>query len=132
MESLNELFSKALGIEEPVFIEKITFGTKGNKIIFGAQDNGFHIDNITFGSCGSELHIHLDFNRSARFTCPQCGALELPPGGAQPQRKQYPDFFGHECHIIYRLPYKMCPKCGKYVALNPYEKLFSIIGERVF
>jgi hypothetical protein len=45
-----ELFSMALGIEAPVFIDEITFDEKA-----------------------SELHIHMNFHRGGRFACAGCG-----------------------------------------------------------
>ncbi|MDR2531914.1 MAG: hypothetical protein LBC82_03630 [Oscillospiraceae bacterium] len=48
-----QLFEFALGIEKPVFIEKIEFDK---------QDG--------------ELHIHMNFERGGKFTCPACGKVE--------------------------------------------------------
>ena len=48
-----ELFSTALGITEPVYIEK-----------------------IMFDSDAGELHIHMDFRPGGRFSCSGCTETE--------------------------------------------------------
>ena len=50
MDIQQQLFGIALGIEEPIFLEKIDFN----------KDEG-------------ELHIYINFRRDAKFTCPICG-----------------------------------------------------------
>jgi hypothetical protein len=49
------LFGMALGIEEPIYIEKIDFDK-----------------NL------GELHIHMDFRKGGRFACSECGKTNLP------------------------------------------------------
>ena len=50
-----QLFSTALGIAEPLYIDKIEFDGKEG-----------------------ELHIHMDFRRGGKFACTGCGAAGLP------------------------------------------------------
>ena len=50
-----ELFSIALGIAEPVYIEK-----------------------IKFDSIEGELHIHMNFHPGGRFSCSGCTEADLP------------------------------------------------------
>ena len=49
------LFGMALGIEEPIYIEKIDFDK-----------------NL------GELRIHMDFRKGGRFACSECGKTNLP------------------------------------------------------
>ena len=50
-----ELFSAALRIEEPIYI-----------------------DEIVFDQAKGELRIHMNFRRGGRFACAECGEAELP------------------------------------------------------
>ena len=50
-----ELFSTALGITEPVYIDKIVFD--------GAE---------------GELRIHMNFRHGGKFSCSECGTEGLP------------------------------------------------------
>ena len=50
-----ELFSTALGLAEPVYIDEIVFD----------QSEG-------------ALHIHMNFRRGGKFACSECGAEGLP------------------------------------------------------
>ena len=47
---MNELFTRALGIEAP-----------------------WRIIEVSFSELERELNIHLDYPRGSRFRCPQCG-----------------------------------------------------------
>jgi hypothetical protein len=50
-----ELFSAALGISEPVYIDEISF------------DMG-----------KGELHIQMNFRQGGRFACSECGEANIP------------------------------------------------------
>jgi transposase len=85
-----ELFSAALGIEGPVYINEITF------------------DEIA-----SELHIHMDFRRGGRFTCSECGEKDLPVYDTVEKTWRHLNFFQYKCYIHMRTPRTQCTKCGK-------------------
>ena len=85
-----ELFSTALGIEEPVYIDKIMFdGTEG------------------------QLHIHINFRRGGKFACSECGAGDLPVHDTVDKRWRHLNFWQYKTYIHMRTPRTKCPKCGE-------------------
>jgi len=94
-----ELFSIALGIQEPVYINGIEFdGDKG------------------------ELHIHMDFRRGGRFDCPDCGAANLPVHDTVEKIWRHLNFFQYKCFIHMRTPRTKCPKCGERLWTPPWGR----------
>ena len=94
-----ELFSVALGIEEPVYIDEIVFD--------GAE---------------GELHIHMDFRRGARFSCPECGYPGLPVHDTVEKAWRHLNFFQYKCYIHLRTPRTKCSKCGERLWLPPWSR----------
>ena len=71
-----ELFSIALGIDEPVYIEKIMFdGGKG------------------------ELHIHMNFRSGGRFTCSECSESDLPVYDTTEKTWRHMNFWQYKTYI---------------------------------
>ena len=94
-----ELFSLALGIKEPVYIERIDFsgGT-------------------------SELHIHMNFRRGGRFNCSECGEPDLSVHDTVEKTWRHLNFFQYKCYIHMRVPRTKCPKCGERLWLPPWGR----------
>ena len=94
-----ELFSVALGIEEPIYI-----------------------DEIVFDPAESELHIHINFRRGGRFACSECGADGLPVHDTIEKTWRHLNFFQYKCYIHMRTPRTKCPKCGERLWLPPWGR----------
>ena len=52
-----ELFSMALGVEEPLYIESIIHDSEAG-----------------------ELHVEMNFRKGGKFACSECGAQSAHPG----------------------------------------------------
>lgn len=89
----------ALGIEEPVYIDEISFDT--------AQ---------------VELHIHMNFRRGGRFACSECGTEDLPVHDTVEKTWRHLNFFQYKCYIHLRTPRTKCPKCGDRLWLPPWGR----------
>lgn len=79
----------ALGIEEPIYIEKIDFDK----------------------SLG-ELYIHINFRKGGRFTCSEFGKKDLPVHDTEDKVWRHLNFFQYKCYIHLRTPRTDCPECG--------------------
>lgn len=85
MDALNELFAKALHIEKPWEIVKVTFHESEKR-----------------------LDIHVDFPRGSIFVCPQCGC-EVKAYDTTEKQWRHMNFFQYECHLVARIPRIECP-----------------------
>ena len=94
-----ELFSLALGIAEPVFIDEIAFD----------------------GATG-ELHIHLNFKRGGKFTCPECGAAGLPVHDTVDKTWRHLNFWQFKTYLHMRTPRVKCPQCGERLWMPPWGR----------
>lgn len=94
-----ELFSAALGLEEPVYINE-----------------------IAFEPAEGELHIHLNFRRGGRFDCSECGADGLPVHDTVEKTWRHLNFFQYKCYIHLRTPRTKCPQCGERLWLPPWGR----------
>jgi transposase len=103
------LFEAALGLQEPLCVNEITF------------------DKAT-----GELHLYLDFARGAKFACPQCGAQELPVYDTVDKCWRHLNFFQYKCFIHFRTPRVKCPECGVRLWDAPWarrESGFTLLFE---
>jgi transposase len=94
-----ELFTIALGIAEPVYIERIEFETGTG-----------------------ELHIHMDFRRGGRFSCAECGEGILSVHDTVEKTWRHLNFFQYKCYIHMRTPRTKCPKCGERLWIPPWGR----------
>jgi transposase len=94
-----ELFSAALGIEEPLYI-----------------------DEIAFDMAEGELHIHMNFRRGGRFACPECAEADLPVHDTVEKTWRHLNFFQYKCYIHLRTPRIKCPKCGERLWVPPWGR----------
>ena len=84
-----QLFEVALGVEEPIFIEKIEFDKQ----------------------CG-ELHIYMNFRRGGKFACSTCGKSDCPVYDTTEKTWRHLNFFQYKCFIHFRTPSTKCDNCG--------------------
>jgi transposase len=94
-----ELFGIALGIEEPVYV-----------------------DGISFDPEEGELHIHINFRRGGRFGCSGCGEAHLPVHDTVEKTWRHLNFFQYKCYLHMRTPRTICPKCGERLWLPPWGR----------
>jgi len=94
-----KLFSMALGIEEPVYIEE-----------------------IEFDSSMGELHIHMNFRRGGRFDCSECGETLLSVHDTVEKTWRHLNFFQYKCYIHLRTPRTKCPICGDRLWIPPWGR----------
>ena len=94
-----ELFKAALGIAEPVYIDEIVFdGVEG------------------------ELHIHMDFRAGGRFTCSECGKVDMPVHDTMDKAWRHLNFWQYKTYIHMRTPRTICPKCGIRLWVPPWSR----------
>lgn len=108
-----ELFNIALGIEEPIYKDKIELDIRTN-----------------------ELHIHMNFHRGGRFACSECGESGLPVHDTVEKAWRHLNFFQYKCYIHMRTPRTKCHKCGERLWQPPWERkqsgftmLFEAFGQ---
>jgi transposase len=94
-----ELFEAGLGIEEPMYI-----------------------DEITFGATEGELHIHVNFRRGGKFACSQCGESGLSVHDTIEKTWRHLNFWQYKTYIHMRTPRTVCPKCGERVWIPPWGR----------
>jgi transposase len=90
-----QLFSAALGLQEPIYIEEIRF----------TED---------------ELHIHLNFYKSSEFPCPHCGKLHKVYDTRE-KIWRHLNFFQYKCFLHFPTPRTDFPQCGKHQYLPPSD-----------
>ena len=93
------LFGAALGIQEPIYIEKIDFDTEHG-----------------------ELHIYMNFRSGAKFPCPQCGKAGMPVRDTVDKTWRHLNFFQFKCFIHMRTPRTECPDCGTHLITPPWTR----------
>lgn len=89
MKSQEEIFGMALGIADPLYIEKIEF------------------DKPT-----GELHIYVDFKRGSKFTCSECGIAGCSVHDTTDKTWRHLNFFQYKSYIHFRTPSTKCDNCG--------------------
>jgi len=94
-----ELFSAALGIVEPVYIDEVVFDQKSG-----------------------ELHIHMNFRRGGRFACSECGAEGLPVHDTVEKTWRHLNFWQYKTYIHMRTPRTKCPKCSERLWIPPWGR----------
>ena len=94
-----ELFGTALGIAEPVYIDK-----------------------IVFDAAEGQLHIHINFQRGGKFACSECGAEGLPVYDTVDKTWRHLNFWQYKTYIHMRTPRTKCPKCGERLWIPPWGR----------
>ena len=85
---INDLFLRALGLEEP-----------------------WEVSEIEFSETDQEINIHLDFPRGSRFKCPNCGK-DVPAYDTKEKRWRHMNFFQHKAYLHCPAPRTNCHDCG--------------------
>jgi transposase len=86
---MDELFSRALGLEAP-----------------------WQVTKIEFSETDQEINIYLDFPRGSRFRCPKCGRSDVPAYDTKEKRWRHLNFFQHQAYLYCPMPRVDCPECG--------------------
>lgn len=94
-----QLFGKALGIEEPIYIDKIEFD----------KEKG-------------ELHIRMDFRRGGKFACSICKEEGQAVYDTEEKQWRHLNFFQYKCYLHMRTPRTKCPKCGEHLYIPPWGR----------
>ncbi len=84
-----ELFSRALGLEEP-----------------------WQVIQIEFSEADQEINVYLDFPRGSRFRCPKCGREDVSAYDTKEKRWRHLNFFQHKAYLHCPVPRVDCPDCG--------------------
>jgi len=95
----NEIYQKALYIEEPMYVEQVEYDAKAE-----------------------EMHIYLNSRRAAKFTCSECGEAGCGVHGKADRTWRCMDFFGHKAFIHYKTPRVNCPKCGVHILVPGWAR----------
>lgn len=102
MDMQQQLFGMALGVDEPIYIEKIEFN----------KEDG-------------ELHIHMDFRRGGKFTCSKCGKKECAVHDTTEKTWRHLNFFQYKCFIHFRTPSTKCDDCGVHLFVPEWGRTQS-------
>ena len=102
MDIQQQLFAMALGIQEPIFLEKIDF----------IKDDG-------------ELHIYMNFRRGSKFACPICGKKECAVHDTTDKTWRHLNFFQYKCFIHFRTPNTKCDNCGVHLFVPEWGRIQS-------
>ena len=81
-----ELFTRALGLEDPWQVVKLEFSESDKR-----------------------LDIHLDFPRGSRFRCPVCGREDAAAYDTEEKDWRRLNFFQHQAYLHCRVPRINCP-----------------------
>jgi len=102
MDIQQQLFAMALGIQEPIFLERIDF----------IKDDG-------------ELHIYMNFRRGSKFACPICGKKECAVHDTTDKTWRHLNFFQYKCFIHFRTPNTKCDDCGVHLFVPEWGRTQS-------
>lgn len=94
-----ELFTAALGLEAPLYVKK-----------------------IDFDHAAGELHLYIDFQKGARFSCPTCGAKGQPVHDTKEKTWRHLNFFQFKTYIHFRTPRIDCGIDGVRLIEVPWSK----------
>lgn len=87
--AVDELFSRALGLEEP-----------------------WQVIKIEFSETDQEINIYLDFPLGSRFRCPKCKRKDVRAYDTKERRWRHLNFFQHRAYLHCPMPRVNCPDCG--------------------
>jgi transposase len=93
-----QLFTMALGLEQPWYVERIEFTSEEQRI-----------------------DLYLDFKRGSKFHCSGCGK-ETPVYDSEERTWRHLDFFQHKAYLHARQPRTDCPDCGALTVNVPWAR----------
>jgi transposase len=82
-----DLFSAALGLEQPWEVVEVKFDAERRR-----------------------LDLRVDFAKGARFPCPECGAAGCKVHDTESHTWRHLNFFQHEAYLTARVPRVICPE----------------------
>ena len=94
-----QLFSEALQIREPFYIQRVVFD----------QQQG-------------ELHIHIDFHKGAKFSCPECEKPGLCVHDTEDKQWRHLNFFQYKAYLHFRHPRVRCDDHGVHRIKVPWAQ----------
>ncbi len=94
-----ELFQAALGLAEPWRVVESSFDAEQRR-----------------------LELRIDFERGARFCCPECDAPNCEVHDTAEKRWRHLDFFEHQAHLVARVPRVRCPEHGVRGVALPWAR----------
>ena len=95
----NELFSLALGLEEPWYVSDFQFDPEKRR-----------------------LDLTIDFRRGSRFKCPECSKSGCAVHDTNTRTWRHLDFFQHQAYLTARVPRIECPECGVKQVAVPWSR----------
>jgi transposase len=75
-----------------------------------------------FDAAARRLDIHIDFARSSRFACPNCGAADCPAYDSEALTWRHLNFFQHQAYLHARVPRVRCTNCGVKKVSVPWAR----------
>lgn len=94
-----QLFSEALQIREPLYVQQVVFD----------QQQG-------------ELHIHIDFHKGAKFSCPECEKPGVCVHDTEDKQWRHLNFFQYKAYIHFRHPRVRCDDHGVHRIKVPWAQ----------
>lgn len=68
------------------------------------------------------LELRIDFERGARFACPECETAGCPVHDTESKRWRHLDFFQHQAFLEARVPRVRCPEHGVRLVVVPWAR----------
>jgi transposase len=94
-----ELFQAALGLSEP-----------------------WCVVGSSFDAAQRRLELRIDFERGARFACPQCDVAGCEVHDTTEKTWRHLDFFQHQAFLVARVPRVRCPEHGVRQVALPWAR----------
>jgi transposase len=94
-----ELFSAALGLEEP-----------------------WKVVDVQFDAQRRRLDLRIDFAKGARFRCRECGAAGCKVHDTEEKTWRHLNFFQHEAYLTARVPRVICPEHEVHQVQVPWAR----------
>jgi transposase len=79
----------------------------------------------SFDPVQRRLELRLDFEKGARFACPECGRGGCPVHDTSEKTWRHLDFFQHHAYLTARVPRVTCPEHGTLQAGVPWARAGS-------
>jgi transposase len=76
----------------------------------------------SFDADQRRLELRIDFERGARFACPECAAEGCPVKDTEQKTWRHLDFFQHEAYLTARVPRVICPEHGVRQVVVPWAR----------
>jgi len=76
----------------------------------------------SFDADQRRLELRVDFERGARFACPECDAAGCEVHDTHEKRWRHLDFFEHQAYLVARVPRVRCPEHGVRQVRLPWAR----------